>query len=90
MFWYFFFFNKFCFQTYFRVTILGSAGAVGQSLGVILKYSPDITAINLYDVCKVNCGVATDLSHIETLSSIFGFTGPDLLPNALIGADVCI
>lgn len=68
--------------------MLGSSGGIGQPLSLLLKQSPLITQLNMYDIVKHNPGVAKDVSHIETASLVTAFTGPDQLPDAVKGMDV--
>lgn len=66
------------FQSNVKVQVSGAAGGIGQPLSLLLKQSPLITELNLYDVVNT-AGVAADLSHIETKSPVKGFTGPNEL-----------
>jgi len=73
----------------FKVSVVGAAGGIGQPLSLLLKQSPLVSELSLYDVAPVTPGVAADLSHINTPAKVTGFTGPDMAP-ALAGADLVI
>ncbi|KAK7487961.1 hypothetical protein BaRGS_00020862 [Batillaria attramentaria] len=72
-----------------RVALLGASGGIGQPLGLLLKQSPLISHLNLYDIAHTP-GVAADLSHIETRAKVAGFLGEDQLKQCLKGANVVI
>jgi len=72
----------------FKVAVLGAAGGIGQPLSLLLKESPLITQLSLYDIVNTP-GVAADLSHICTPSKVSGF-GPDHLADCLKGSDVVV
>ncbi len=73
-----------------KVSVLGAAGGIGQSLSLLLKLDlPENTELSLYDIASVTKGVAKDLSHISTSVKVSGFSAEDLAP-ALEGADVVI
>lgn len=72
-----------------KVAILGAAGGIGQPLSLLLKQSPDVTHLSLYDLAHVK-GVAADLSHIETKAKVTGHLGPDELHECLKNADVVV
>ncbi|CCK68255.1 malate dehydrogenase MDH3 KNAG_0A05930 [Huiozyma naganishii CBS 8797] len=71
-----------------KVAILGAAGGVGQPLSLLLKLSPFISELSLYDVQNPE-GIATDLSHINTNSVCTGSDKKDL-QRALTGAQVVV
>ncbi|KAJ3705758.1 hypothetical protein LUZ61_009463 [Rhynchospora tenuis] len=73
----------------FKVAVLGAAGGIGQPLGLLLKMSPLISDLHLYDIANVK-GVAADLSHCNTPASVADFTGPAELGNCLKGMDVVV
>lgn len=75
-----------------QVTILGASGGIGQPLSLLLKSNPKVTKLNLYDL-KLAHGVATDLSHINTKSTIKGFDpseNSNALNDSLKGTDVVV
>ena len=55
-----------------KVTVVGAAGGIGQPLSLLLKQSPLLKELSLYDVVNTP-GVATDLSHIDTAAQVTGF-----------------
>jgi malate dehydrogenase len=81
-----------------KVAVLGAAGGIGQPLSLLCKLSDQITELSLYDVVGTP-GVAADLSHCPTASTITGDlpaagTWPPSdnagLERALTGCDVVI
>ncbi|XP_011016763.1 PREDICTED: malate dehydrogenase, chloroplastic, partial [Populus euphratica] len=68
---------------------LGAAGGIGQPLALLVKMSPLISALHIYDIANVK-GVAADLSHCNTPAQVLGFTGSSELPNSLKGVDVVV
>jgi malate dehydrogenase len=54
-----------------KVAVLGAAGGIGQSLSLLLKLSPHIGTLSCYDIVGTP-GVAADLSHIPTASTVTG------------------
>lgn len=69
---------------------MGASGGIGQPLSLLLKNSPFITQLNMYDIVKHNPGVAIDVSHIETKALVKAFTGPNQLEDCVKGVDVHI
>ncbi|XP_038725916.1 malate dehydrogenase, chloroplastic [Tripterygium wilfordii] len=76
-------------QASYKVAILGAAGGIGQPLSLLIKMSPLVSVLHLYDIANVK-GVAADLSHCNTPSQVLDFTGPAELGNALKGVDVVV
>jgi hypothetical protein len=72
-----------------KVAVLGAAGGIGQPLSLLLKNSPLIGELSLYDVANT-AGVACDLSHISTAAKVKGYTGPAQLQEALHGCQLVI
>jgi len=72
-----------------KVAVLGAAGGIGQPLSLLLKKSPDIKELSLYDIVHTP-GVAADLSHIETASKVVGYAGAADLEKSLQGCDVVV
>ncbi|OOR98475.1 malate dehydrogenase [Haemophilus paracuniculus] len=71
-----------------KVTVLGAAGGIGQSLALLLKVElPAFTDLALYDIAPVTPGVAVDISHIPTSVKVKGYCGEDP-SEALAGADL--
>ncbi|KJE97158.1 malate dehydrogenase [Capsaspora owczarzaki ATCC 30864] len=72
-----------------KVAVLGAAGGIGQPLSLLLKESTLVSDLALYDIANTP-GVAADLSHINTKSTVKGYTGADQLGAALKGASVVV
>lgn len=72
-----------------KVVILGAAGGIGQPLGLLMKISPYVSELALYDIAGTP-GVAADISHINSRAITKGYAGDDQLAEALKGADVVI
>lgn len=72
-----------------KVAVMGASGGIGQPLSLLLKESPLITELNLYDIVNTP-GVAADLSHLDTKAKVKGFTGPNELKESVKGAQVVI
>uniref|UniRef100_A0A287DFV7 Malate dehydrogenase n=1 Tax=Ictidomys tridecemlineatus TaxID=43179 RepID=A0A287DFV7_ICTTR len=69
-----------------KVAVLGASGGIGQPLSLLLKNSPLVSRLTLYDIAHTP-GVAADLSHIETRAKVKGMTRDDLFnTNATIVA----
>uniref|UniRef100_A0A1B6FAK0 Malate dehydrogenase n=1 Tax=Cuerna arida TaxID=1464854 RepID=A0A1B6FAK0_9HEMI len=73
-----------------KVAVLGASGGIGQPLSMLLKQSPYLSQLSLYDIANTP-GVAADLSHIDTPTEVRGFMGgTDMAREALKGAAVVI
>ncbi|CBZ30152.1 putative malate dehydrogenase [Leishmania mexicana MHOM/GT/2001/U1103] len=72
----------------FRVVVLGAAGGIGQPLSLLLKCSPLVTSLSLYDI-RGGPGVAADLSHITSPAEVSGFSSGEL-EKAVKGADLAL
>lgn len=72
-----------------KVAVMGAAGGIGQPLSLLLKQSPLIGELSLYDVANT-AGVAADLSHISTAVKVRAYTGPGQLGEALAGCQLVI
>jgi malate dehydrogenase len=81
-----------------KVCVLGAAGGIGQPLSLLLKLSPEVTELSCYDIVGTP-GVAADLSHIPTHSTVTGSlpapgswpaVGNTGLKEALTGASVVV
>lgn len=72
-----------------KVVVVGAAGGIGQSLSLLMKMSPAVGELALYDVMGTP-GVAADVSHVNTKAITKGFMGDDQLGEALTGADLVI
>ena len=53
----------------FKVALLGAGGGIGQPLALLLKMSPLVSRLSLYDISNV-AGVAADVSHCNTPSKV--------------------
>ncbi|KAB5534518.1 hypothetical protein DKX38_017604 [Salix brachista] len=74
---------------YRKVAVLGAAGGIGQPLALLMKLNPLVSSLALYDIANTP-GVAADISHINTRSEVYGYSGEAELGKALEGADVVI
>ncbi|XP_007904356.2 malate dehydrogenase, mitochondrial [Callorhinchus milii] len=72
-----------------KVAVLGAAGGIGQPLSLLLKNSPLVSQLSLYDIAHTP-GVAADLSHIETRAKVTGYLGPEQLGECLKGCEVVV
>jgi len=72
-----------------NVAVCGASGGIGQPLSLLLKTSPLVNQLSLYDIAHTK-GVGADLSHIETKCKVRAFVGNDQLHEALQGADVVV
>ena len=73
----------------FTVAVLGAAGGIGQPLSLLLKRTPLVEHLHLYDIANV-AGVAADVSHVNSDATVRGFTGPAQLGAALAGAHLVV
>lgn len=71
-----------------KVAVLGGAGGIGQPLSMLMKMSPLVTELSVYDIVNAP-GVACDLSHICSPAVTKGY-GADELDEALTGAQVVV
>lgn len=73
-----------------KAVVAGAAGGIGQPLSLLLKLSPLVSDLALYDVVN-SPGVAADLSHISTSGKVTGHLPANGgLKDALSGADIVI
>ncbi|XP_078081288.1 malate dehydrogenase, mitochondrial [Mustelus asterias] len=72
-----------------KVAVLGASGGIGQPLSLLLKNSPLVSDLSLYDIAHTP-GVAADLSHIETRAKVVGYLGAEQLPDALKGTELVV
>ncbi|KAL2935191.1 Malate dehydrogenase chloroplastic [Bienertia sinuspersici] len=73
----------------YKVAILGAAGGIGQPLSLLIKMSPLVSEINLYDIANVQ-EITADLSYCNTPAQVVGFTGSSELADSLKGVDVVV
>lgn len=64
--------------------MLGASGGIGQPLSLLLKMSPKVSELRLFDI-QHTLGVASDLSHIDTPAIVTGYNGAEQLKDALKG-----
>jgi malate dehydrogenase len=84
--------------------VVGAAGGIGQPLSLILKASPYVSELRVFDVAEIKVpaegkepaksvptvkGIAADLSHINTGAVVTGFGAADMA-DALKGVDVVV
>lgn len=62
----------------------GASGGIGQPLSLLLKQSPLVTDLRLFDIVHTP-GVAADLSHIDTPSKVMGMNGAENVEKVLEG-----
>ncbi|KAL1960004.1 hypothetical protein VTO42DRAFT_672 [Malbranchea cinnamomea] len=73
-----------------KAVVLGASGGIGQPLSLLLKASPLVDELALYDVVNTP-GVTADLSHISSAAKISGYLPKDDgLKHALTGADIVV
>mmetsp|Transcript_33865 Transcript_33865/g.40952 ORF Transcript_33865/g.40952 Transcript_33865/m.40952 type:complete len:338 (-) Transcript_33865:162-1175(-) len=72
-----------------KVAIMGAAGGIGQSLSMLMKMSPNVTELALYDLAGTP-GVAADVGHMNTNSVAKGYAGEEELEACLTGCDVVV
>lgn len=65
------------------VTIINAYSRIGQSVALLLKQSPYINELRLYDSNKEVCNVAEDLSHIDTKAKVRSFRGLHVIRQAI-------
>jgi len=70
-----------------KVAVLGAAGGIGQPMSLLLKQSPLISHLALYDIVNTP-GVTADLSHVSTNAKVTSHQGPEELHTALEGCQV--
>lgn len=74
----------------YKVTVVGGASDIGQSLCLLLRSEPTISKLVVHDNRGQTAGVVLDLSHVPTETGIQGYTGEDTLGTALKNADIVI
>ncbi|KAL8141920.1 hypothetical protein V2J09_014952 [Rumex salicifolius] len=73
----------------YKVAILGASGGIGQPLSLLVKMSPLVSDLHLYDIANVE-GVAADISHCNTPSKVVAFTGPSKLAECLKDVNIVV
>lgn len=80
-----------CFSTQGpKVCVIGAAGGIGQPLALLLKQSPLVGHLSLYDLAPHTPGVGADLSHINTPAKVTSYCGAENLEASLQDADVVV
>lgn len=74
----------------YKVTIVGGASEIGQTVSLMLRAQPSITKLNVHDNLMQTPGVILDLSHIPAEAALQGFTGEDTLERALKDSDIVL
>lgn len=72
-----------------KIAVLGASGGIGQPLSLLLKASPLISHLALYDVANT-AGVAADLSHINSRARVTAHQGPDQLADCVKDSQVVV
>ena len=73
-----------------KAVVLGAAGGIGQPTSLLLKSSPLVSELSLYDIVGAP-GVAADLSHISTPAKVTGhLPANDGLKACLTGAQIVV
>ncbi|KAF2897349.1 hypothetical protein ILUMI_08825 [Ignelater luminosus] len=72
-----------------KVTVCGARGKIGQPLCLMLKQSPLIDELGLYDTNPV-CGFGIELGHIDTRCKVIAYSGVDHIREAMEGASVVV
>lgn len=72
-----------------KIAVLGASGGIGQPLSLLLKSSPVISHLALYDVANI-AGVAADLSHINSNPKVTSHQGIDQLADCVKDSNVII
>ena len=73
----------------YSVACIGAAGGIGQPLSLLLKANPLVSELSVFDVVNTP-GVAADLSHCDTPSSVRCTVGAENAGDALKGMDVVV
>ena len=74
-----------------KAVVAGASGGIGQPLSLLLKASPLVDHLSLYDVVNTP-GVTADLSHISSIATIDGYLpdGGEGIKKAFKGADIIV
>lgn len=72
-----------------KIAVLGASGGIGQPLSLLLKASPAISHLALYDVANT-AGVAADLSHINSKAKVTAHQGVDELADCVRDSHVVV
>ncbi|MCJ1309295.1 Malate dehydrogenase, cytoplasmic [Agyrium rufum] len=72
-----------------KVAVLGASGGIGQPLSLLMKLNPRVSDLALYDI-RGAPGVAADISHVNTKSTVKGYADAAGLKEALTGAEIVL
>lgn len=72
-----------------KIAVLGASGGIGQPLSLLLKASPAVSHLALYDVANT-AGVAADLSHINSKAKVTAHQGMDQLADCVKGSHIVV
>lgn len=72
-----------------KVAVLGASGGIGQPMSLLIKQSPLVSHLALYDIANTP-GVAADLSHMNTPAKVTGHMGPEQLQACLENCEVVV
>mmetsp|Transcript_4564 Transcript_4564/g.5651 ORF Transcript_4564/g.5651 Transcript_4564/m.5651 type:complete len:171 (+) Transcript_4564:133-645(+) len=72
-----------------KVAVVGAAGGIGQPLSLLLKNSPVVGDLSLYDIVGTP-GVAADVGHINSEGSATGYVGQEQIHDALAGCKAVV
>lgn len=72
-----------------QVTLCGAGSPLGESMALLLKQSPMIKCLDLYEEKHNLSGQIIDLFAIETSCKVRGFVGPECLTAALAVRFIC-
>lgn len=72
-----------------KVAVLGASGGIGQPMSLLIKQSPLVSHLSLYDIAHTP-GVAADLSHINSAAKVTGHMGPNELDACLDKCDIVV
>lgn len=72
-----------------KIAVLGASGGIGQPLSLLIKASPMVSHLALYDVANT-AGVAADLSHINSKAHVTAHQGPSQLADCVKDAHVIV
>lgn len=76
-------------STAFRVTVCGAGGNVGQPLCLMLKQSPLIEELAIFDSIGIK-GFGAELAYVDTTCKVSTYSGADHLSEALLGAQIVV
>lgn len=68
---------------YVIATLIGAATPVGRMTSLLLKQNPYIDELRLFCNTEDVCGIALDLSHIDTNTKVKAYAFRPVLPEAI-------